>query len=254
MNRLHHLQQTLPRNLKGNEDYDDIEFIILDYNSTDGLDEWIRDTYSSLIQEGRLVFFQEKTADHFYPSHSRNVSMRCASGDVVCNVDADNFTCSGFATFLYDFFSIDTKPRFANTYDMDLWKDTSTHGRIAMRRQHFFRIGGYDEKFIGWGSEDTDLTCRCINAGFERLEIPKKYFEVIGHGDDDRYGSINFVEHTKDTLDESNYACSYINSERLNWKRENEFLVNNLGCCWGKAVLEKNFSETCELGSPWINL
>jgi len=37
MNRLHQLSQTLLQNIRDNEDYSELEFIVLDYNSNDGM-------------------------------------------------------------------------------------------------------------------------------------------------------------------------------------------------------------------------
>ena len=39
--RLRHLKQTLPKNIKDNSNYPFIEFVILDYNSQDGLGDWM---------------------------------------------------------------------------------------------------------------------------------------------------------------------------------------------------------------------
>ena len=44
MNRLHHIRQTLPKNIADNSDYENVEFILLDYNSSDGLEEWVKET------------------------------------------------------------------------------------------------------------------------------------------------------------------------------------------------------------------
>jgi predicted glycosyltransferase involved in capsule biosynthesis len=38
---------------------------------------------------------------------------------------------------------------------------------IAIKKETFFEIGGYDEKFIGWGGEDNEI--------FERCEAKKMY-------------------------------------------------------------------------------
>ena len=41
MNRLKHLQETLEKNILDNFLVDEVEFVVLDYNSQDGLEEWI---------------------------------------------------------------------------------------------------------------------------------------------------------------------------------------------------------------------
>ena len=256
MNRLCHLKETLPRNIEDNIDCDDLEFVILDYNSTDGIGDWIRDNFSDLIASGRLVYFRENEATNFRPAHSRNVSIRCATGDLTCNVDADNRTNKGFANFLLDYFHCRYHPVIACSYDFFKWEAMSTHGRVAMRRQHFFRIGGYDEAMLGWGAEDTDLINRCLLAGFERREITPEYFDVIEHDDTQRIENVDFshLEEIPDDSEERKDASNVLNCKWMGWKRRNEFFVANVGHCWGKAVVEKNFSEIIHLRNPWIGL
>ena len=36
---------------------------------------------------------------------------------------------------------------------------------FAVMRPDFLKVGGFDESYIGWGREDTDLVVRLINAG-----------------------------------------------------------------------------------------
>src|SRR6187402_1563632 len=92
MNRLHHLSQTLPVNLEANRDFPEVEFVLLDYNSSDGLEDYMQTNYGELIRTGRISFF--RTVEHawFRRSHSRNIAFRLAKGDIVCNIDADNYT------------------------------------------------------------------------------------------------------------------------------------------------------------------
>lgn len=45
---------------------------------------------------------------------------------------------------------------------------------FALWRDDFFRVNGYDESFVGWGHEDTELAERLCNAGL-------KCKTVIGH-------------------------------------------------------------------------
>jgi glycosyltransferase involved in cell wall biosynthesis len=256
MNRLCHLKETLPRNIEDNADCDDLEFVVLDYNSDDGLGDWIRENYMDLIQAGRLSYFRESEAKSFRPAHSRNVSFRCATGDIVCNVDADNCTNKGFASLILDHFSCRYHPIIACSYDFFTWKAMSTHGRVAVRRQHFFRMGGYDEAMLGWGAEDTDLINRCLLAGFERFEIKPEYFDVIDHGDDMRVENVNFdhLEEIPEDDEERKDASNLLNCDWMSWKRNHEYFVANVGVCWGKAIVEKNFSEILHLRNPWIGL
>ncbi|KKL80749.1 hypothetical protein LCGC14_2001600, partial [marine sediment metagenome] len=41
MGRLYNLKETLPKNIEANGEYPNVEFVILDYNSSDGLGDWV---------------------------------------------------------------------------------------------------------------------------------------------------------------------------------------------------------------------
>ena len=53
MNRLYQLKETLTKNLNDNRhDSHEIEFILVDFNSTDGLSEYIVENFESDIKSG----------------------------------------------------------------------------------------------------------------------------------------------------------------------------------------------------------
>jgi len=85
MNRLHHLKETLPMNVADNATTENIEFVILDYNSTDGLEAWMQQKFDIFC--GKVVYFKTTQPTFYNRSHSRNMAFRLASGDVVCNLE-----------------------------------------------------------------------------------------------------------------------------------------------------------------------
>ncbi|MEM3116796.1 MAG: glycosyltransferase family A protein, partial [Nitrososphaerales archaeon] len=95
------MKQTLYKNIADNADAD-VEFVILDYNSKDDLAEWIGREMRREMEEGRVTFWQEKTAKFFHHSHAKNVAALLARGEIICNLDADNFTGPGYAKYLID--------------------------------------------------------------------------------------------------------------------------------------------------------
>jgi glycosyltransferase involved in cell wall biosynthesis len=244
MNRLSFLQETLPQNIADNEDYDDLEFVILNYNSKDDIDTWVYDEFLDLIKIGRLTYIKESTASYFRPAHARNVCARMASGDVICNVDADNFTNKGFASFLSSIFKKINIPLIANSDDAD-----SSHGRIALEKRHFMRLGGYDESFLGWGMEDSDLNLRCSILNFQQFIIPPKYLGYIDHDDSVRLEHIDLsaFNNPKDKKVSNN-----INLEKSRSKSSKRWFVANFNKNWGKAKIFKNYTEEIELNNPWI--
>src|SRR5690242_208595 len=85
MNRLYQLVKTLPENIKDNENYDNLEFIILDYNSEDGMEQWMRENMSDYILKGRVIYYRTPDPKSWSPSHSKNLAFKLANGHILCN-------------------------------------------------------------------------------------------------------------------------------------------------------------------------
>jgi len=177
MNRLAHLQRTLIRNMEDNIDYPAVEFNLLDYNSADGLGEWVRANLRQYIDAGILKYYHTSHPPFFDRSHSKNMLFRLASGDIVCNVDADNYTGKGFAYFLNRRFQesgqdcIMIPERVVRDEE-----DRNTYGRICIPKPLFLRTNGFDEKMVGYGFEDTDLIHRVKQQGAEERFITDRDF------------------------------------------------------------------------------
>lgn len=58
MNRLSHLQETLPKNIHDNYLLGDVEFVLLDYNSSDGLESWVKNDMKKYIDLGILSYYK----------------------------------------------------------------------------------------------------------------------------------------------------------------------------------------------------
>jgi predicted glycosyltransferase involved in capsule biosynthesis len=50
---------------------------------------------------------------------------------------------------------------------------------MAVWRDDLLEVNGYDERFTGWGREDSELTARRINAGVRRRNV--KFAPVAWH-------------------------------------------------------------------------
>ena len=92
MGRLHHVEKTLIKNIKDNSEYPHLHFILLDYNSKDNLESWIKDQMGSYLQSGLLSYYKTTDPVFFHRSHARNMAFRLAEDGIICNIDADNFT------------------------------------------------------------------------------------------------------------------------------------------------------------------
>lgn len=184
MNRAHHVMKTLPQNIADNEDYQNCEFILLDYNSTDGLEQQVREHLLPYIQSGKLTYYKTLLPAYFHRGHSLNSVFRLSTGDVVCTVDADNYIGKGFAAYVNSVFNAEE--------DIYLTVDTERYyadvcGRVCSRRSDFFKIGGYDETMDSWGHDDDDIKNRLNLLGLKRRYIEgPQFLDAISHGHEDR--------------------------------------------------------------------
>jgi len=190
MDRLHHLSRTLPRNLADNLDYPDIEIVLLDYNSSDGLEAWAKQELRTWIEAGRLVYFKTTDPEYFHRSHARNLAFRLATGEIVCTIDADNFTGPGFAHYVNERFDRYDRSYLRPDFDGAHVRLTDAFGRICVRKQDFLRIEGYDEQLADYGFEDLDLCLRLEKGGLTPHFIEGDGFlSYIHHGNRDRVGN-----------------------------------------------------------------
>ena len=145
MNRLHDLMITLPVNIYHNRDYPNVEFVIVNYNSQDKLDEWMKGYMIIYIEAGILIYVHTTEPKFYSMSHSRNVAFKVATGEIVSNVDADNFTGPGFAKILN--LLAEVRPE-KTVFTRD---KTMTHGRLGFYKKEWLELGGYDEDLLGYG-------------------------------------------------------------------------------------------------------
>ncbi|MBP6620613.1 MAG: glycosyltransferase family 2 protein [Leadbetterella sp.] len=199
MNRLHHLKQTLPYNLEcicGDHNH---EMVILDYNSTDGLDKWIENNRSRLPKN--IKYFKTTTSEHYKRSHSRNMAMRLASGDIICNLDADNFIGEGFIDYISKVFS-ENQNVFVSPEENS---KSDVLGKLCFTKNVFFEVGGYDEKIEYYGFEDLELKARLIEKGLKTIEYNNPNFQrAIEHSEFERIKNEYLFKNLKHILIEKN--------------------------------------------------
>lgn len=233
MNRLEDLQRTLPKNMKDNADYPNAQFVVLDYNSSDGLGDWIRDNFRKEIQQGRLKYARTSEPTTYSMTHSRNLAFKVADGDIVNNVDADNYCQKGFLFYLNRLAaSMPRKAIFGKSRQL-------LRGRLGFYKDEWLALGGYNEYLKGYGHDDADLLHRAWASGFVLMPFS-------------RGGNfVGVVENHRKHADE--------NMTRPWWVSEGENrmisftnliagrLIANEGTAWGKAHLTVNFEQEIDL-------
>lgn len=230
--RLHHLRETLPRNLFDNADYPSLELVVLDYNSTDGLSDWMQRNLSSYMDAGRVSYFRSRHPKFFNISHAKNLALRLAKGDIIGIVDADNFTGKGYAYYLADnvqpgTFLVGCRMQENSFQPAD---DEGCVGRFALRREAFYEIGGMNEELVGWGYEDIDFYSRLMAKGHRCRSLPHQYTTCIPHTDAERSRELEFPETGRGAPTQG--TC-FINSQRSEANLSAGRLVSNggrIGC------------------------
>lgn len=181
-NRAPHYKQTILKNIMDNEGNGNVEFLLLDYNSDDDLEEWVKINLHDHIQSGLVSYYKTFEPQYFHRSHSRNMAFRLAKGDLVCNVDADNFTGQGFAAYLMNEFSTDNNIFLCAGGENDGIPYPDMGGRICISMDDFKAIGGYDEDMCNYGFEDFDLISRLeMNQLKKKLIGDECYLTAIKH-------------------------------------------------------------------------
>jgi hypothetical protein len=189
--RAQHLEQTLPRNLVDNARYANCKFLLLDYGSRDHLATYLKTAQRGAMESGRLIVYHHPTVNAFRMSHAKNMAHRLAileGADILVNLDADNSTGQNFACYVAE--------QLTNLEGTFLWANAKSvvgrarqglAGRIAISRNAFLKVGGYDERYIVWAPEDEDLKARMRRLGYEGIPIDGQYLYVIHHKDGLRF-------------------------------------------------------------------
>lgn len=231
MGRTYDLKRTLIKNIMDNADYPNVEFLVLNYNSKDDLDDWMKRYVSPWIEDGIVSYYKTTDPEFYEMGHSRNLCYKLASGDIVNNVDADNFTGVGFASHINKLAELQPKNGvFAKG-------KRSMHGRLGLYREECLALGGYDEDLTGYGYDDHWLLTRAMQTGkklmwwgsqahgfSERIKTPRN---VVGN---------NMREKSWRKTEDANKAIATEKFHKKQW-------VINKDRHWGAANVTKNFDS-----------
>jgi len=164
-NRAHDLKQVFPSLIiAANNSQGPVEISVLDYNSQDGLAEFILEMQQAgELGSCELSYRRYTGRDYYHMAHARNLSALASHGDFVLISCADIFM----------------QPTYLQMVRQELEKGyTWLHhsdryvGVICVSRQEFVEAGGYDERFEFYGREDKDLLARLHRRGAPHVEIP----------------------------------------------------------------------------------
>jgi len=153
--RLWQLAFTLKSNLENLKD--DEELILVDYNSPDDTMIFVLGTkyFKKYIEEDKLKFIKVLDINEYNCPKSKNIAHRLGSGEILINLDVDNFL-------------LGMREKIDKTFDqnsnsilhMYFQGQGGSFGRIALTKDNFYKLGGYDEELLAHSHQDTDLINR----------------------------------------------------------------------------------------------
>lgn len=207
---LDRLKQTLPENLRrntGTGHYDKVEFVVVAYGDQ-AVTDWLKATFPNEIKAGvvRAVDLPREQAEYFRMAHAKNVAHRCATGDVLCNLDCDNITGENFSGFLNEQFSRNANIVVCATTRAKLIRKLTTGenpldttGRIAISRPNYEMLHGYNEALnAAKDGDDTNLKERAYALGLTPVPLPASQFgRIISHSDNARMAHMSPAERAK---------------------------------------------------------
>ena len=242
MDRLVDLKELCEKNIHEVEKYGNAELILLNYGSKDGMDEWAQDTLGEYITRGSVVYYScLSPVEYFNNCHSRNISMRLGTGEILTTLDPERFMGEQFLRTLNNF--VHHTP---HRQTMFIEKSRTLDGRIAIYPEMLNALGGLDEDLNGHASFERDIWYRAMASGYRYTKIGRH-----GHIPNHEHGIRR--EHHPDRT--ANYPELLKNPGRtleisrsvIALKIIMGNLIANKGRRWGSARLLKNFSEEIEI-------
>lgn len=228
------MRETLQHNIGLVEELRGVELVILDYNSRDGLESWAQSELAGTIKDGLVNYYRTDVPSFFHMAHSKNIAHRVAMGDIVCNLDADNYLSTEFVEFVLNTFQHSNERLFLAPQAYD-----GAYGRLVIPKYWFERLGGYDEDFEwGWGYEDDDLRHRARTLGLEEKTVPPDMVSSLEHSEEERVKNFKLKDKA-----ESKHRHETMSHQ----KRNNGMIIANVNRRWGSARLVKNFTELLEI-------
>ena len=219
-NRFKQISQTLQRNLEDNKLHQKyIEFVLVDFSSSDGLREWILKDFQQELSTGYLRYYYTEALPYWHASIAKNTAHWCARNDIVVNLDCDNFTGYLGGKFVIEHFYKYRMDIVFHQYSGDV--TDGTYGRIAALRKYFHLLGGYNESFEPMSFQDNDLIERMKLFGLNYiLKRDKEYNRAI----------VNTKEEGLVNTDSSNdYRSMFLSNMKLSERllSEGTLIANN---------------------------
>jgi hypothetical protein len=199
MGRIEHLEQTYIKNIETALDQDpDTKFVLLNYNSQDGMDKWVKSCLIKYIKKGIVKYLRNTTATEFSQSRTKNITLKHGLHEIVCNLDADNVITTRYMKKIIKVWN-DPTCRIGGSGGIVTEDDLviscplpHVWGRLSMYKKTLITLGGFDEQMRGWGGEDIDFMNRhkatykrglryMYHQGSHEIKKRDVFVDIFGH-------------------------------------------------------------------------
>lgn len=224
-NRTWQLKQTLPHNLPIIEkNY--MQMCLVNYNSDDDLNEYIKN-YDDYVNRGILKYQYTTEPQKFDMAKAKHMSHILGDGEYLYNLDADSFITQEEIDYINSIHDLEAYHNFVR--EIGNKKRLESHGRIMIRKDIYYKIGGYDCRMIGMCFEDEDM--------LNKLNLQKYNIHRNNHYYKDPINNIKYNNgnHIRDAVK------GYKNKNRIKYRRHNKKLLNENQ----NNVIRKNMKNTC---------
>jgi len=224
MNRIGQIKQTLKKNLDDNKKSKyNIEFILVDFDSKDGLKEYIINNFKKEIDSDYLKFYFTDQLIYWHSPIAKNTSHKLANGKYIVNLDCDNFTGEFGGDWVIEQFKI-YGDNIILHQSLNIY-GSGTMGRIGLTKDNFMKLGGYDQGLKPMSHQDGDLILRAKAIGLEYKNL----------------NNINFVKAIKNDKKKSLENCygkiNYNNLMKLN------MMYSKFSILSGQLVANNHFKD-----------
>lgn len=213
--RTHYLKEVLPLSIEAANMSPPIEFVIVNYDSPDDLDEYIKTVPDMLKNGNYLTYVKVEDKPNFHMAHARNVAIKSSTGDYVIISGTE----IGFKPEFFPY--IREKLNTGLTY----LNPARWGALIVCERNLAIEMGGFDERFEMYGPEDKDFCARVYRRGIPFNKYPVELSWCLRQTMEERYRHYRLRSYKH---------ISKIMHDIYDENNANNVLVVNEGIEWGK--------------------
>lgn len=264
MNRTPHLDHVYINNIETALSVsDECRFVLLNYNSQDGMHKWVQSELKKYIEKGIVKYLHTTKPTTFSQAITKNIVTKHGLCDVVSTLDADNELTPMYVKALLQCYNqpetyytdkrewfkteLACTPRAQRRWRKSARKElveASKHllihaaalphvsGRVTCYKKDLLEIGGYDESMTGWGYEEVDF----INRHKKYYKQDRILLVDNGFNQSEEYKTLILGNNNLSEIPTTSHEETRRNDENRTISQNNinsNILVVNNGRMWG---------------------